>query len=43
MVLPRSKGWLMSFLEKEYKELLQMENIENFAETIYNYWKNRRE
>jgi hypothetical protein len=43
MVIPRSKGWMMAFLEKENKELLNMENVETFADVVYNYWKNRRE
>lgn len=43
MTLPRSKGWFMNFLEREHRELLEMEGVEVFAETVYNYWKNRRE
>jgi hypothetical protein len=43
MQLPRNKGWLMAILEKDHKELLEMENVEQFAEIIYNFWKNRRE
>lgn len=43
MTLPRNKGWMMAFLEREGKEILQMEGVEVFAETLYNYWKNRRE
>lgn len=43
MTLPRSKGWLISIIERDFKELLEMENLEQFAEIIYNYWKNRRE
>ena len=43
MNLPRSKGWMMAFVEREYKELLQYELVEQFAEIVYNYWKNRRE
>lgn len=43
MNLPRSKGWLTSIIERDFKELLEMENLEQFAEIIYNYWKNRRE
>jgi hypothetical protein len=43
MTLPRSKGWMTAFLEKEYKDLLQMDLAEQLAETVYNYWKNRRE
>jgi hypothetical protein len=42
MTLPRNKGWFMSILERDYKELLEMDNVEQFAEIIYNYWKNRR-
>jgi len=42
MTLPRNKGWLLSFLEREYKDFLQMDNIETFADIVYNYWKNRR-
>lgn len=41
--MPRSKGWMMGFLERQASELLQMDNLETFAETVYNYWKNRRE
>jgi hypothetical protein len=43
MILPRNKGWFMNFLEKEQRELLEMEGVEVFADTVYNYWKNRRE
>jgi hypothetical protein len=43
MTLPRNKGWMMAFLEREGKEILQMDAAETFAETVYNYWKNRRE
>ncbi len=43
MTLPRCKGWFMSFLEREHKELLEMDGLEVFADTVYNYWKNRRE
>jgi len=43
MTLPRNKGWIMSFLEKENKDVLQWEGVELFADTVYNYWKNRRE
>ena len=43
MNLPRNKGWMMNFLERDYKDLLGYENIESFAENTYNYWKNRRE
>lgn len=31
MNLPRSKGWMMAFLEQEYKDLLSYDNIEQFA------------
>ena len=31
MILPRNKGWMMTYLEKDHKELLDMENIEQFA------------
>lgn len=41
-VLPRNKGWMTSYLEKEHKNLMSMSNIEQFAEVFYNYWKNRR-
>lgn len=43
MTLPRSKGWMMSYIEAEHKDLLEMDSLEGFAEIIYNYWKNRRE
>ena len=43
MTLPRNKGWLLSYFEREHKELMQMDKFEQFAETIYNYWKSRRE
>jgi hypothetical protein len=43
MNIPRSKGWMMTFIEKDYKDLLDYPNIEQFAENVYNYWKNRRE
>ena len=33
----------MAFLEQEYKDVLGYENIDQFAENVYNYWKNRRE
>ncbi len=31
MNLPRNKGWMMAFMEAEHKDLLEMENKENFA------------
>jgi hypothetical protein len=43
MTLPRNKGWMSAFLEKEYKDWPQTEMRDAFEETIYNYWKNRRE
>ena len=33
MTLPRNKGWMMAFLEREGKEIIQMECVEVF---VYN-------
>lgn len=41
-ILPKNKSWMMSYLEKEHPDLLSYENIDQFAELLYNYWKNRR-
>ena len=27
MNLPRSKGWMMAFIEREYKDMLQYEQV----------------
>lgn len=43
MTLPRGKGWMTGFIEREHRELLEMGNVELFAEVVYNFWKNRRE
>lgn len=42
-VLPRNKGWLNSFVERECRELMGMPWYEEFATVLYNYWKTRRE
>ena len=42
-VLPRTKSWMINYLEREYPELNKWPLLEQFAELFYNYWKNRRE
>ena len=42
-LLPRTKGWMTAYIEREHKHLLVMPNIEQLTEVFYNYWKNRRE
>jgi hypothetical protein len=42
-ILPRSKGWIVGFIECGYKEVAAMPNFNEFTTLIYNYWKSRRE
>lgn len=42
-VLPRSKGWIVAYLERNYKQIANLPNFDEFASMLYNYWKSRRE
>lgn len=41
--MPRSKGWVVDFIDKNYKSLIDMPDFQEFASLLFNYWKSRRE